>query len=367
MNLKKTEEHKFEGFDYLRAIFSIAIVADHTGLFLLATFLGISALTDVLYANFSYVAVPVFFQISLFLFYLKNEKLGLQYFIQKRLSKLVSLYLFWVFVKVLCDLFINNENWVIKVATSSVRGLLEMIVSGGNSPFYFFFSLLFITILAKIFILLSSKFKGLLGKTQINYFLLFISCILIFSFSIIGLITTNDPSDKQMTFLSVFSSIAQWNYNPLNFLPYIFTAAIVVQELKEGKLRSITPQFRFKLYILAALFLIFTLLEWYGLKNLLQYSRLSLVFSSWLLLYLALLSTRKPAAIITFISNCSLGLYAFHLLFTHVLFSDSKSILGTLAQISPGLEILIEFFIALAGSIVLTLVFQKTKWVKNFV
>ena len=68
------------------------------------------------------------------------------------------------------------------------------------------------------------------------------------------------------------------------------------------------------------------------------------------LLYLSLLSTQKPTAIITFISNCSLGLYAFHLLFTHVLFADGKSIFGTFAQVSPGLEILVEFFIALAGS-----------------
>jgi hypothetical protein len=88
--------HKFEGFDFLRAIFSLAIVADHTGLFSLATIYGTSTATNLLYANFSYIAVPAFLQISLFLFQLKSSRVVFKTFFQSRIAKLIYLYLFWL-------------------------------------------------------------------------------------------------------------------------------------------------------------------------------------------------------------------------------------------------------------------------------
>jgi len=357
---------KFAGFDYLRAIFSIAIVSDHAGLFALASILGMSTLTDILYANFSYIAVPTFFQISLFLFYMKSEKAGLQYFIQKRLPKLISLYLFWITTKIICDLLIKGESDAINMATASVRGLFEVIVSGGNSPFYFFFSLTFITVLAEILILLFKNLKNPPTKIKVSYFLLFSSCALILSFSIISLIS-NDPAYKEIVLLPTLFNITQWNYNPLNFLPYLFTAIIAIQEYKAGKIQELTPQLKLKLYSLTALFLIFTLLEWTVLETLIHYSRLSLVFGSWLLLYLALLPTHKPAAIVALISNCSLGIYGFHLLFTHILFAGEKNILSPLSQLLPGLNILVNFCLALVGSVALTLLSKRAKWLKNFV
>ena len=68
------KEKKFEGFDILRAIFSIAIVAYKTNFFYVPEILVSNDLT---YALSAYVfsgmvgalAVPVFLQISLFLFY----------------------------------------------------------------------------------------------------------------------------------------------------------------------------------------------------------------------------------------------------------------------------------------------------------
>jgi Acyltransferase family len=356
---------RFAGFDYLRAIFSIAIVADHTGLFILATLFGSSTLTDVLYANVSYIAVPVFFQISLFLFYLKSEKTGLQYFVQKRIPKLVYLYLFWMTFKILCEILVKGESASIKMATVSIRGFLEAIVSGGNSPFYFFFSLLFITTLAGFNAFMFRAQEDSSINIKVNYFLFFIFCILILSFSAMSSIIDDFPN--HITFLSALFSIVQWNYNPLNFLPYIFTAAIVFHEFKEEKLKRLTPQCKSKLGVLMSLFLIFTMLEWNTLDDLTTYSRLSLVFGSWLLLYLALLSTSKPAAIVTFVSSCSLGIYAFHILFTHVLFSDERNALSSLAHFFPGLDILTEFCIALVGSIALTLLFRRTKGLKLFV
>jgi len=88
--------HKFEGFDFLRAIFSLAIVAAHTGLFNLTTIYGTSTVTDLLYTNFSYIAVPTFLQISLFLFQLKSGRVVFKTFFQNRITKLIYLYLFWL-------------------------------------------------------------------------------------------------------------------------------------------------------------------------------------------------------------------------------------------------------------------------------
>lgn len=356
-NKSNRKESRFEGFDFLRAIFSIAIVADHAKLFTLAKTLGFASLTDVLYANFSYVAVPVFFQIALFLFYIKSEKVGVRYFVQKRLPKLILLYLFWVTSLTLFKFLFSVQA---ELDFSSARKIIEFIVSGGNSPFYFFFSLIFITILAQGLVSWFEVLKQSSVKRIINYCLLGFSCLLVFAFSLLDLINVEAVN------INSIANIARWNYNPLNFLPYIFTAAIVVQEFKEGKLDRFTPSLRLKLYGLLALFLAFVLLEW-NFLNELNYTRLSLVFSSWLFLYLALLSTQKAPAIVKLISKCSLGIYTLHLFFTHVFFLQDRNLFGALSSLILGLDIFAEFLVVLILSIVLTLLFRKIKGLKKIV
>ncbi|WP_019502673.1 acyltransferase family protein [Pseudanabaena sp. PCC 6802] len=363
--LKQTS--KFHGFDFLRAIFSVAIVADHAGLFTLATVQGVDTLTNLLYGNFSYLAVPTFFQISLFLFYFKSKKVEFRRFFQKRIIRLISLYLFWVSLFVLLRfLFKGGNAGTAQFAPISVRGWIEFIVSGCNSPFYFFFSLIFTTILAALIALFFKASEN--NSIRVIYFLFVISCILIFLFSIFDPIISNSYiGDRESSLVQTISGIAQWDYNPLNFLPYVFSAAIVVHELDRGKLEEITPLFQLKLWSLLTLFLIFTLLEWILLASLVHYSRLSLVFGSWLLLYLALLTTRQVPCVVKLISDCSLGLYALHLFFTHILFAENTSFLHALSALVPGLDILVEFLLALIGSIALTLLLKKIEGLKNFV
>lgn len=368
LKILSKKEPKFEGVDFLRAIFSIAIVADHSGLFTLATVRGVNTVTNLLYANFSYVAVPTFFQISLFLFYLKSEKVEFYKFFQKRIIRLISLYFFWVIAFALFKLtFKEGSIEIAKLRTLSVRTWFEFIVSGGNSPFYFFFSLIFLTILAALLVLFFEKLENLSVRIKVSYLLLFISCMLVFSFSVVDPIISNYIGSRGVSLVKTISSIAQWDYNPLNFLPYVFTAAIVVQEFNQGKLKRMTPLFKLKLWSLFSLFLIFTLLEWISLESLIHYSRLSLVFGSWLLLYLALLSTSKVPYIVNLISECSLGLYAIHLFFTHGLFANNANFQSILSNLVPGLDILAVFLLALSGSIALTLLLRKIKGLKNFV
>lgn len=372
-----SQQKKFEGFDFLRTIFSIAIVAYKTKIFDIAAILGLSNLAYILSGMLGAMAVPVFLQMSLFLFYYKNEKTGLSYFIKKRLPRLISLYLFWVGLITLFDIFFVGNFESIKIATSSPKSLVEFIVSGNNTPYFFFFSLIFVTIFAEILVLVTSRIKKTSIKIRMSYFLLFTSSILIFVCSLIDPIINN--TGVQISWLNFLNNITRWDYTPFNFLPYVFTTAITAQEYREGKLEGITKWLKLKLYFLLFLASAFFILEWtLTSKGLLiqvdqgfldHYMRLSLVFGSWLLLYLALLSKRKVPAIIQFISQCSLGIYGFHVFFTFKkpLPLGSIPFLGSIFQAVPVLEIIAAFVVTLLGSIGLTLLFRKIKWLRRFV
>lgn len=364
---EKKLDKNIEGFDFLRAIFSIIIVALKTNLFLLADILVSGTLAYALIAKVGYIAVPVFLQISLFLFYLKIEKKNFLYFLQKRLPRLISLYIFWVGSKVLFDIFVRskseNFSWII----FSPRSLIEFVISGSQSPFFFFFSLIFLSTIATIIITLLRKTEKK-SKLIISYGLLFVSCLLTFSLSVTEIVVNAVTDDAKIGIVNSISSIAFWDYNPICFLPYLFTAFIVIQELKEGKLNSWSSYVNLKLCVLLFLFIFFTILEWHLFEELLHYSRLSLVFGSWLLLYVALLSPLKAPPAIKFISSCSLGIYGFHVFFTSVILPliDKNSFFHNLLVI-PGLEIIIEFVLVLSCSIALTFVFKKIKGLKNYV
>ena len=364
---KTKQDEQIEGFDFLRAISSTLVVALNANLFVVSEIFVSSTLAMILNANVGYVAVPIFFQLSLFLFYIKREKAGFQYFIKKRIPKLISLYLFWVILKIVFDSLFKGKSEAVKIGSSSIAKFIEAIVSGGNSPFYFFFSLIFITVLSEILITLFERLDETSSKVKISYCLLFSSCALLFSLSITHLVIARFEDGQVLASAYAIANLAQWDYNPLNFLPYIFTTAIAVQEFNEGQLQRLTLPLKLKLYSLLALFLMFTILEWSLFEDLLHYARLSLVFGSWLLLYLALLSTRKPSKIIKLLSTCSLGIYVLHPFFTHILFPINANLLLTLSQAQAGLDAIVKFSVALIGSIVLTLIFKKVRGLRRFV
>lgn len=376
------KEQKFEAFDFLRAIFSLAIVAYKTKIFNIPKILAPNGFTKsfsdyVLSGMVGALAVPVFLQVSLFLFYNKSEKTGLNYFIQKRLPRLIYLYLFWVGSITLYDVLFVGGFEVIRKATSSIKVFFEFIMSGNSTPYFFFFSLIFVTVIAEIVVLLFSKIEKPATKLSISYWLLIASCILVFSFSTIQPIIKY--TGIQSSLLNFINNLTGWDYTPVNFLPYVFTATITAQEYKEGKLAQLTTFLRRKLYGLLGLTLFFFALEWILTSNglLIQvdqapldhYLRLSLVFGSWLLLYLVIVSKRQVPAIVGFLSYCSLGIYGFHVFFTYQkpLPLGSIPVLGNLFQAVPVLFILANFFIVLGASIALTLLFKRVKILKQFV
>jgi hypothetical protein len=377
---KKTQ--RFEGFDFLRAIAAIAIVAYKTKLFYIPEILmpshftyGLSAY--VLSGMLGALAVPVFLQISLFLFYLKSENTGVKYFFQKRLPRLISLYIFWVTLITLFDSLSGGGLNSIREIVSSLKGFVLFIISGNNTPYFFFFSLIFVTIIAEILVLSFGKLEKSSAKTTINYCLLFVFSVLLFVFS--ALDTIINYTNIEIALLDFLNNLIKWDYSPLNFLPYVFTAAITAQEYSDGQLQQISKSLKVKLYFLLFLTIGFFTLEWTLTSKgfLIQvdqapldhYMRLSLIFGSWLLLYLALLSKRKIPELIKFISGCSLGIYGFHVffIFRRPLIFDNIPFLNHIYQVVPVLGIVAAFSITVLGSIILTLFCRRIKILKRFV
>ncbi|MGA7934133.1 MAG: acyltransferase family protein [Kovacikia sp.] len=376
------KEQKFEGFDILRAIFSIVIVGYKTKIFYIPKLLAPSILTNVLgdyllSGMVGALAVPVFLQISLFIFYAKSKNQGFVYFIQRRLPRLVSLYLFWVISITLFDILFVGKFNVVTDTLSSVKSLVLFIVSGHSTPYFFFFSLIFVTVVAELLTLLLNRLEKPSVRKSISYSLLIASSLLVFAFATIEPIIK--ATGMQSSLLTVLNHLAGWDYNPLNFLPYAFTAAITMQEYSEGKLGNSTKFLKRKLYGLLTLTVLFFSLEWILTSNglLIQvdqapldhYMRLSLVFGSWLLLYLALLIKHKASAAILFVSQCSLGIYGFHVffIFKRPLPLGDLPWIGHFIQAVPALQSLTAFLITLVGAIALTLCFKRVKFIKRFV
>jgi hypothetical protein len=377
-----SKEKRFEGFDFLRAIFSISIVAYKTQLFYIPTLLVSSGLAYVLSDYIlsgivGAIAVPVFLQISLFIFDIKSNKIGSVYFTKNRLSRLIYLYLFWVTLIFLYDILFISKFVALSEKFSSLKQFILFIVSGNNTPYFFFFSLIVLTTCSEILISLFRNPEKQSQKTKLSYYLLGISCVWVFACSTLDPII--DRTGIQYPFLNGINNLTKWDYNPLNFAPYIFTAAITAQEYEEGKLQVFNKFIKQKVICLLGLALMFFILEWILTSNrfLIQvdqapldhYMRLSLLFGSWSLLYISLLSKPKVPAIVKFVSNLSLGIYGFHVFFVFKkpLSFDGIPVLKNIFQYFPALQILTDFLIVLFGSMALAFIFYNIKMTRKWV
>lgn len=372
---------RLEGFDIFRAIFSISIIAYKTKLFYLPTFLVPTSasffLSDYILSGIvGAIAVPVFLQMSLFIFDSKRNKLGSSYFFESRLPRLIKLYLFWIILITLYDILFVDKILVFEQNFSSLKRIMLFVVSGHNTPYFFFFSLIFLTICSEILISFLKQINEAY-RARVIYLLLLISCMWIFTCSALDSII--NYKWIQLSFLENINKLTRWDYNPLNFLPYIFTAAITSHEYDGGKIKELNKFTKQKLTFLLSLSIIFFVLEWTLTSNkfLIQvdqapldhYMRLSLLFGSWFLLYIALIFKQQAPRILKAISNLSLGIYGFHVffIFKKPLSFDKIYFLENIFQAFPSLQILTTFLITLFGSIVLSLIFQKIKLTKRFV
>lgn len=350
------------GFEYLRAICCVAVVIWHTdALRIFAVNDTLKQLITLYYYNVGLLAVPIFLQISLYLFYEKRNR-DSGYFNKKRLPRLLILYGFWVPIAIAGKVFLG-EIELIKIG-SSLTYFIWVVITGGDTLFYFLFSLLFLSFLADKKIQIKERLQ-LKEKTwiKVEYISLILSCILLVILSIAAIIS-------QRTFFVAYN-------NPLNFLPYVFSAYLIWDRGQKTQGNEIGENIRaIAAVILGILF--FAILEWQFLHHpeifltdeLPQYARTSLVLASSLITYLFVFLKLKPIPLIKFLSFCSLGIYCIHKFlpnFIGLAASKLTFLLGYDLTANIPMMSFLRFWSLLLGSIILTLVMKRIKFLKKVV
>ncbi|MEG4507038.1 acyltransferase family protein [Microcoleus sp. F6_B4] len=357
--MNKYNSEKFYGFDYLRAICCILVVAIHAGIPNLL--LSYKSLYNFIVYNISYLAVPIFFQISFILFFINREKQEGYFF--KKIFKLIKLYFVWGLISQIYLLAINEISVNQLMDLTDIRKLIIFIITDGYSnPFYFFFSLLLLTTFAELFAFYSEKVK--INNELICYSALIFFCIIVFLLPL-----------SVIFFGKEFAILAQ-HFNPLNFVPYVFSSFIIKNDLSKTQLNNFF-YFNKKNISILILFIVFAIFEWKYLDSPLLwngfredflptdsedalpvYSRLSLVFGAWSIALISLKVTSEPHFIVKLFSDLSLGVYCLHSFFGILLFRIFPS---------PGYAQILIFFIMLLLSAILTKFFKRFKIFKDIV
>ncbi|MGI2903495.1 acyltransferase family protein [Tolypothrix sp. VBCCA 56010] len=338
---------KIYGFDYLRAICCIAVVCLHTNIPSLV--LNFKNFYNIIFDNVFCLAVPIFFQISLILFFLNRQK-EKNYFFQKRVFKIIKLYIFWGIFSSLFSCFTQKEMYLNYLSNlRDIKNIMNFIITDGYyNPFYYFFSLLFLTILAELF-------AFYIEKTQINnqlicYSLLIYSCIIVFLLPL------------SVIFMGEQFAMLPQAFNPLNFTPYVFSSFVISNYLSRNQQNDNSELNIKHVLILIILFISFAIFEWKYISHpflwggemnpLPVYSRVSLVFGAWLITLISTKITSEPHFLIKLFSDLSLGIYCLH------------TFLGLLLikffPLTPNTDVLLLFFLMIVLATLLT------KFLKNF-
>ncbi len=307
------------GFDWLRAFAALAVVALHTGLLgkpalfkaPLADLGYAKVLADITVLYIFMLAVPLFYLMSFYLFF--NKILTTKNYVAKRMPRLLKLYLAWTGIWLA---FYGGLRGAGVIVPHGPLDLLAKMASGWNSLYYFFFSLLLLTVLG---IPIRNLRQGTLGV------MLFLSVAFLAAAPYIVFQTGT------LNFL-----VAHWD--PLNFLPYLLIAAMLSRYfslLTKGRMARDSLSISGLLLII---FVILVLIEWHFMVShegsldvggypIPPYTRPSIVVGATALFLLSFSVRRAPGSVITFLARYSLGLYCLHgffnLLFNHFFISST--------------------------------------------
>ena len=240
------------------------------------------------------LAVPVFFIISNYLFLRKPTEWAVCY---QYLKRIIKLSIFW---PVSYEIF-KYQGWqILAWLPRSGLDLIWFILSGGWTVYYFFISLICLSII--------THFSKPIRTRYIAIFFI-LTTLLVSTMPLLSMKTGN-------YILTIF-------WNPLNFLPYPF-AAILVSRLVDLKLNK-----QKQIYLIIGWFLlcfITIIIDWVayidagffevGPYAIPSYSRSSLIFISMAVLYFSIKIRPKFNFIIDFMSRYSLGLYVLHVFFS---------------------------------------------------
>lgn len=298
-----TTSRKLYGFDYLRAICSLVVVLLHIQ-HEFSTHLHFTQIEENLINSFIYnlgfLAVPVFLQISLFLFYFNsNHK---ENYFQKRMIDITKIYALWFLIyPIFSKLIIEHEE----LPSLNFLSITTFIASGGHTLMYFLSDLILLTAISGLLMK-----TGLLKNKYLVVSFLLISSLIVFLLPFIRMFTL-DLLNIDMT----------QHWNPLNFIPYIFSSYLLYMQL-DSETNSLNKMSVAWWCIILLVLCCTVVIEWRYLQGydfwehgllLPIYSRLSLIIAAYIVSYLAInYLSYPPPVFIQLISNCSLGIYCIH-------------------------------------------------------
>jgi len=307
----------FYGFDYLRIILCIFVVAMHTGIIGWGAHINpnsgitVITMTDIIFMNIFMVALPLFLFISLFL-YIQNSKIKVGYF-KNRIIYLGSIYIFWYFIYMSM-----TENGITFSKIFDIRYLF----SGGDLVMgigYFIFDLLILLIIIESLLYIKQKI------TDRGFFILnlVIISITLLPFIIIPLFADfSYPIDR--IFIVGGASL-------LNYLSYPSIILLISYYYEKDKFNGLSS----KMYALLSILIIFcAAIEWsvlpykiiYDGSIMSHYGRFSIVLTAILLFIFALQVTKKSSVIINWFAGLTMGIYILHIPVSKILEGSFKEL-----------------------------------------
>jgi hypothetical protein len=254
------------------------------------------------YFNVIFLAVPTFLIVSLFLYYRNFEKHGDGYLI-RRVLHLTGLFFFWVFLQYLIYylIVVYKPGEPLQAQLSQLATTFNMttfLLAGGpklpivgDSVFYFFSELIFLTILASLYYTYArtGRYATIIGIAWIIIFLVY--------FEICCFLGLNIPYSHIQSF-GLYVPLAYFLYKTDDkfswpFLLFVFAGYLL---------------FSFQDYILRGLGINFNI-----------YARPSLVFGATTLFYaIKNLKSFRETRVVTLLSTYSLGIFAIHKYFRYM-------------------------------------------------
>jgi surface polysaccharide O-acyltransferase-like enzyme len=329
---------RVSGIDYLRAVFSVCVVAVHLGYISPSTIFDTTAYITHTFSWSDFVnfyvlclAVPVFVLISTYLYSLKTPTAG---GLWRRLGRITKLLVFW---SVAYQIFFYTGYGFPKLIPREPARLVLYILSGGGTVYYFFVSLIVVT-----------------AVTHASRRLPLATLAMLFGVSTltVGVLPLLHRSTG-MIGLAMYA-------NPLNFVPFAFAGVVLARLNAAGATRTIDRIAWCSLALAGAT----AVLDWtvyvdpcffeVNLFALPAYTRPSLIFLGIAVVVCAICVNPPSNRVVSFMARHSLAVYCLHPFFVPVKYKmvDVLHLTGA-AEVLVPLPVVIG--LSYAGSLLLTL------------
>jgi len=288
-------DNRIEGFDYLRAIMSVSVVIWHMGG--AGRLLELSepryhghalAVSDFVNFHILLQAVPTFILVSALLYALKGSS---NIAFRKRLKRLFVLLTFWPFALIL---FRGGYGGLLHAIPRSLSSFSVAILRAGNTPYYFFVSLIFCLAVTHVVASLSNR-------QLLSGFVLSLLCVAF--------------QPRLAVATGAYILAAHWN--PMNFVPYCFAAVLITRNLD-----FVNSHKSLLLLVSIGSYMLFAVFEWtFSVSGSLYryfgfvipaYTRPSLVCGAITISIIAMDPAIKANAVVGFMSRYSLALFCLH-------------------------------------------------------